>query len=70
MDPIIRQIVDRCHVGDSYTEVIHYVISRMANGYQTFAALPRKRRRDLLKAIVKCHKDNRKLYSFVMRGVR
>jgi hypothetical protein len=68
MDPIVRQIVGRCHVRETYRWVIRYVISRMANGYQTFRSLPRKRRKDLLRSIVKCHRDNRKLYTRVMRG--
>ena len=68
MSIIIRNIVGRCHVGDTNREVIRYVISRMKHGYQTFKTLPREQRKDFLRQIVQDHKDNRELYSYVMRG--
>jgi hypothetical protein len=63
---IVRQIVDRCHVADSDTHVIRYVISRLKNKYQTFAALPKDQRRNLMLASIQHHHENRQLYRRVM----
>jgi hypothetical protein len=64
---IVRQIVGRCHVSDSNTRVIRYVISRLKNKYQTFAAMPKEHRRNLMLQVITEHSDNRKLYRSVMR---
>ena len=58
----------RCHVGDSNRKVIKYVISRMAHKYATFHALTPKVRKIFLRAVIDCHRNNRGLYTFVMRG--
>lgn len=65
---MIRQIVGRCHVGDSYLSVIRYVINRMAEGYRTFHAQPKAWRKELLREIVTVHRENRELYRAVMTG--
>lgn len=66
---MISMIVERCHVGESYMKVIRYVISCMEDGYKTFAALPRERRRWVMLEIIKEHKENRDLYNGVMGGI-
>lgn len=68
-NPIIRQVVDRCHVGDTNREVIRYVISRFKRGYQTYRMIPKHTRRSILLAIIGIHRNNRQLYIHVMRGV-
>lgn len=66
MNPIIRQIVGRCHVDDSYSAVIRYVISRMAHGYKSFNTLPRWKRKAMLRQIVRVHRENREFYDYVV----
>lgn len=67
IDPIIRQIVDRCHVSDSNLRAIRYVISRLKNKYRTFAAMSKASRRNLMQQTIQAHKENRALYNRVMR---
>jgi hypothetical protein len=66
--PIVRMVVDRCHVGDSNRRVIRYVISRLKKKHRGFRAMSRSQRRDLLRQIVTVHTENRELYRDVMRG--
>jgi hypothetical protein len=66
--PMIRQIVNRCHVSDSNRTVIRYIISRLRDGYTTFRAMPRRQRRLLMRDAIAVHKANRALYTRVMRG--
>lgn len=66
--PIVRQIVDRCSVGQSYRSVISYVASRMKGGRKTFLVLPRETRREIMEAAVEVHRENQRMYNWVMRG--
>jgi hypothetical protein len=59
---MIRQIVDRCHIGDSDLAVIRYLISRMTRGYRTWKSLDRNRRRCLMREAVRIHHENQDLY--------
>ena len=59
---MIRQIVDRCHVGDSDLAVIRYVISRMTRGYQTWRSLDRNRRRSVIQEAMRIHHENQDLF--------
>ena len=63
---MIRMIVGRCHVGESYLQVIRYVLSRMKKG--SFRKAPRAVRRKTLKEIIRCHRENRRLYHQVVTG--
>lgn len=65
---IVSQIVDRCHVGQSYLRVCRYVVSRLRPG--AFAAMPRSQRLALLRQAIDEHRENREQYTFVMRGCR
>ena len=65
---MIRMIVGRCHVGDSNSKVIRYVISRMAKGHATYRAQVRRERHDLLRTIIEIHAENRAVYTSVMSG--
>lgn len=67
---IIRCIVSRSHVSASNVHVIRYVISRLHKKYATYRAMPRGKRRELLRVVIKAHAANRRLYARVMRGVR
>ena len=69
-DPIIRQIVARCHVSESPRAVARYVISRLARGFETWRSTPRARRRAALRQIYADHAANRRTYAQVMNGAR
>jgi predicted nucleic acid-binding OB-fold protein len=60
---ILRQIVDRCHVGDSHIEVLEYVKTRMK-----FANLTEESQAQIMTAVAEIHEENRALYSRVMQG--
>mgnify|MGYP003668284765 CR=1 FL=1 len=66
--PMIRQIVDRCHVGDSHLTVIRYFVSRLKTGHATWLTLDRRTRRDWICQIVARHNENQELYRDVMKG--
>jgi len=66
MDPILNQVVGRCHVGQSNLAVIRYAISRLANQWRTFKALPRFKRRKFMRDVIKVHAANQALYQRVM----
>lgn len=65
-DFMIAMIVGRCHVGESNLSVIRYVLSRMNPG--AFRKAPRAQRRELLKQIIACHRENQELYQCVQTG--
>jgi hypothetical protein len=65
-DPIVRQIVDRCHVADSNRSVIRYVKSRTKKG--AWEKLSRAKRKRLMRQIVWQHRNNLKQYVEVMSG--
>lgn len=66
--PIIRQIVDRCHVSRRHRAVARYVISRLREGWTTYRAMPREDRREMLRQIHQVHQENRAEYRAVMSG--
>ena len=65
-DAMLRMIVGRCHVGASNKDVFKYVISRMANKWETFVSMDRESRKRFFRAIRSIHADNRNLYQQVM----
>ena len=65
---IIRQIVNRVHVGESNLRMIRYSISKLREGYDTYARMPRNARREFLRECIKVHTANRMLYISVMSG--
>ena len=66
---MIRQIVDRCHVGESNRAVIKYVISRLKQKYKTWATMPRGDRKTMMREIIRIHRTNRSLYNDAMGGI-
>ena len=60
-NPIIRQIVNRCHVGESNSAVLRYVVSRMKSG--AWRAQSRAERKRIMRAALKMHAENRALFS-------
>lgn len=68
MDPIVKQIVDRCHIAESYSKVLRYMIGCMQGGKNCWRLLDRKTRRRIIADMIKVHDENRKLFNFVMRG--
>lgn len=67
---IVRQIVNRCHVGQSNRAVICYFISRLKHGHATWHTLSRVERKAWLRHVVAAHAENRGLYAYVMGGLR
>lgn len=65
---MLRMLIGRCHVADSNSAVIRYVISRMEHGNLTYRSQYRRERHELLRAIIKIHAENRALYTAVMSG--
>jgi hypothetical protein len=65
---IIRQIVDRCHVGQSNRSVIKYFVSRLRKG--AWKLMPREDRKKYLRWVIQAHAENRSLYRMVMGGSR
>jgi acyl-CoA reductase-like NAD-dependent aldehyde dehydrogenase len=63
---MIAQIVGRCHVGERYSEVLRYLISRLRHGKRTWRAMDRARRREVLRILVDEHDENREVYAQVM----
>jgi hypothetical protein len=67
--PIFRQIIDRdCHVSMRNRDVIRHVISKLRDGNDTFRAMPRDDRRELLRQCIAVHRENWELYVDVMSG--
>ena len=69
--PLVRQIIDRdCHVSMSNRAVIHHVISKLRDGYQTFRGMPKRDRKDLLRQCIAVQRQNVRFYRQVMGGGR
>lgn len=67
--PIVRQIIDRdCHVSMSNRAVIRHVVSKLKDGHKTFRAMPKVDRRRLMEGCISVHRQNWKLYAYVMHG--
>ena len=66
--PVIRQIIDRCHVGESNLSVCRYAVSRLEKKWKTVAEWPVEKRRGFLAECIRVHAENRKLYRDVMSG--
>jgi hypothetical protein len=64
--PIVRQVVDRCHVSDSPREVIRYVRSRLSGDGRS--PEHREARRDIYRQAVEQHRRNRADYEWVQAG--
>jgi len=53
-------IVDRCHVGDTPREVIRFFRRRIRR--RAWSAMGRRERRELLRAILERHEENREVF--------
>lgn len=67
---MIKRIVDRCHVHESYETVIRYVISKMELGFVTYRTMNTKDKALVIETIMDAHKQNREQYYFVMGGLK
>lgn len=68
--PIVRQIVGRRHVGESYLEVLRHVLSKLKGGRKTWLRLPKFHRRHLIASVIQHHRENRVQYRQVMARSR
>jgi len=65
MDAIINQIVDRCHISAKNREVVVYAISRLRDGRVTFMAWTPAERKTFLRAVLKRHGENFRMFVWV-----
>ena len=65
---MIKRIVARCHVSDSYQDVIRYVISRFKFGFTSYQAMALEDKAELVRTIIHFHNENRDLYTYVVKG--
>lgn len=68
INPIVRQIVNRCHCGDSHLSVIRYLSTRVKGGTRAFLKVDRRERRDIMRQAIAVHDANRSLHDAVMSG--
>ena len=68
MDPILRQIVDRCHVSLSNRGLIKYMISCLTDKRRTWVALDKGIRKDIMNIAIDRHELNKGIYQTTMRG--
>lgn len=68
VDPIIRNIVSRCHVSNTDQDVIRYVVSRLKDGWETYRSWPVWYRAGFIKQILRVHRANQSLYRRVVSG--
>ena len=68
--PMVAQIVDRCHVGESHREVLRYFQSRLRGKRKGWRKLTREERRQWMRLVFAQHDSNRGIYTSVMRGGR
>jgi hypothetical protein len=68
MNPIVRQIVNRQHVGKSYRSVIYAVIGGLKGKRRTFLSLRREDRRKIMRDAIHQHAVNRQQYNDVVSG--
>lgn len=65
---MLSRIVSRMHITETDRRVVEYVVSRMKPG--AFDALSTTARGDIAHEAISHHRDNQRLYAFVMRGGR
>lgn len=58
----VTVIVDRCHVGDSYRNVMRYLVSRLMHKERSYREMPKKDRRTLWNMVCKQHDKNRNVF--------
>lgn len=68
--PMVRQIVGRCHVGESYFAVLRYVLAKIKGGRKEWLRLPKFHRRHLIASVLQHHRENRIEYRQVMANYR
>jgi len=67
--PIAKQILGRVHVSCSNRTAIKEVIKGMSQKYKTWRTLGINQRKGLMKAFIKAHRENQKLYFLVNSGM-
>jgi len=66
---MIRMLVGRRHVGESYLSVLRYVLSRLIGKRKAFLKLSRTQRHKLVREVFRAHRANRAVYVRVMGGI-
>jgi hypothetical protein len=68
--PMVRQIIGRLHVGESYLAVLRHVLSKIKGGRKFWLKLPKFHRRHLIASVIQHHRENRVEYRQVMARSR
>jgi hypothetical protein len=65
---MVRQIVNRCNVGDSNLDVIKYLVSRLRKpSFATWLTIDKDERKRMMRDAIAIHAENRKIYLYVVR---
>jgi len=68
---MVRWLVSERPAEEDYLGALRYVISQLGDGYATFAAgMSRARRRELIRLVFECHRENRARRASVTRSAR
>lgn len=67
---IVSYILGSVHVATRETRALAHVVSKLKGGRQAFRALPRSARRELVRAVLIHHNNNRAEYNQVMHRTR
>jgi len=65
---MLYRLVGQCHVGSTNKQVFQYVISKMKHGRKTWLAVSKEERKEVLRELIRLHKENRDLYNSVQSG--
>lgn len=64
----VHFLVNKCHVSMTNREVIKFIISKIKGKYKGWRALPRDRRKYIMRAAIQYHRENFEVYAIVMGG--
>jgi len=67
---IIENIVDRCHVSESFDEVLLTVISKLEDGHKSWDAMSPRQQSQFKLVVARKHAANQRIYNFVMKGLK
>lgn len=65
---ILKNVVGRCNVWETYQQVIYYAISRLALQFNSYRQLTTPEKASFVKEAIRLHKKNRTLYTLVNQG--
>lgn len=63
---LARQIMGRCHVGESFSRALRHFADATQGGYAAWRGRPREERREAIRQVCAAHARNRDEYAQVM----